>query len=71
MKVILTGGTGNIGSGVLSQALIHPSITEIIALSRSPITLQHSKLKVIIVKDFTQYDDSVLKSCQGAIGCMW
>lgn len=76
MKIILTGSTGFIGHEVLDQCLHHPSITQIVALSRrdlpSEITREHaSKLKVVIVDDWLSYSDKVLNDLKGAEACIW
>ena len=75
MKVVLSGSTGFIGGEILAQCLNHPSITSIIVLARrDPGDLaKSSKAKVIIVKDFTSYDEltvSELKTADAAIWCM-
>jgi hypothetical protein len=65
--------TGNIGSGVLDACLRDPSVTSIVALSRRPLEGDNSKLKTIIVSDFSSYSDSVLDeaiTCDGAIWCL-
>jgi uncharacterized protein YbjT (DUF2867 family) len=73
MKVILTGSTGFIGGGVLSQCLQNPAITSIIVLSRRalPDSAANPKVKVIVMEDFTSYPDEVLKEIAGADGCLW
>jgi hypothetical protein len=71
MKLILTGTSGFIGSEVLSQALRHPSITSIVALSRKPIPNSDPNLKVVIVDDFENYSPSVLSELSGAEACIW
>jgi uncharacterized protein YbjT (DUF2867 family) len=75
MKVILTGCTGFIGNEVLNQCLARPDISSIIALSRRPLPstpqFTNPKLKVVILKDFTTYTDSVLEELKGAHGCVW
>jgi uncharacterized protein YbjT (DUF2867 family) len=74
MKLILSGSSGFIGHEVLSQALAHPSITQIIALSRKPLEnkyTQNPKLKVAIVGDFERYTPKILDELQGAEGCIW
>ena len=73
MKVILTGSTGFIGGGVLSQCLQHPAITSIIVLSRRalPDSVLSPKVKVIIMDDFASYPDNVLKEIAGADACLW
>ncbi|RDL41825.1 Uncharacterized protein BP5553_01804 [Venustampulla echinocandica] len=74
MKLIVTGCTGFIGAEVLSQCLANPSITSVIALSRRELpdaVGDNPKLKVVIMKDFNSYSDSVLKQLSGADACIW
>jgi uncharacterized protein YbjT (DUF2867 family) len=76
MKLILTGTTGFIGREVLSQALAHPSITSIIALTRHPLpaafaSSSNPKLQNVLVDDFLNYTPSVLEQLSGADGCIW
>jgi len=74
MKIIISGVTGFIGAEVLRQALVHPQVTSVIALSRKPLTGPDStnpKIKTILMEDFEQYPDSVLSELKGARGCVW
>ncbi|KFZ16343.1 hypothetical protein V502_05149 [Pseudogymnoascus sp. VKM F-4520 (FW-2644)] len=73
MKVILTGATGFIGTEVLRQALLHPSITTLIVLSRRALSppITHPKLQVIILADFAIYPPEVLTQLDGAEACIW
>ncbi|KAH7364803.1 hypothetical protein BKA65DRAFT_447960 [Rhexocercosporidium sp. MPI-PUGE-AT-0058] len=74
MKIILTGTSGFIGTEILTQALSHPDITSIIALSRKPLPSQYTtnrKLTVIIIEDFLSYTPEILKQLEGAEGCIW
>ncbi|MCJ1481388.1 hypothetical protein MMC06_001545 [Schaereria dolodes] len=74
MKVILTGATGFIGSGVLHHCLSNPSITSLIALSRRPLpeaVTRNPNLKVIILEDFLSYTDTTLQELSGAEACIW
>lgn len=74
MKLILTGSTGFIGQEVLSQCLLHPDITSLVALSRRPLpssVTNSPKLKVVILEDFTSYPENVLKELEGAEACIW
>ncbi len=74
MKVILTGTTGFIGTEVLSQALSHPSITSLLVLSRralpSPFP-SDPKLRVVILEDFMNIPDQVMRDLEGCEGCIW
>lgn len=74
MKLILTGSTGFIGREVLTQALSHPSITSIVALTRHPIPApfaSNPKVKNVLVDDFLTYTPSVLEQLEGSGGCIW
>ena len=75
MKVVLSGSTGYIGGEVLTQCLNHPSITSVLILTRrDPGNLaENPKAKVVIVKDFTSYDEHTnneLSTADAAIWCM-
>ncbi|MDW9378846.1 NAD-dependent epimerase/dehydratase family protein [Chryseobacterium sp. JV558] len=54
MKVIITGATGLVGEGVLLVCLQNPEVTEVLSISRKPVTHKHNKLKELIVKDFSE-----------------
>ena len=85
MKVILTGSTGFIGGEVLLQALAHPAITSVVALTRRELSGEElvkatggtpggggeKKLEVVLIKDFMNYGDEVLRKCEGAGGVIW
>ncbi|KAI9637047.1 uncharacterized protein MKK02DRAFT_45757 [Dioszegia hungarica] len=49
MKLIITGATGNAGSGILAAALACPQVSEVTVLSRRPVPISHSKLAVILL----------------------
>lgn len=73
MHLVLTGATGLVGSGVLHQMLTTPSVTRISILSRRavPQAEGHSKVNVIIHKDFTTYPPSVLSQLKDVDGVVW
>ena len=73
MHLILTGATGLVGSACLQQMLAEKSITKISILSRRPVAMasDHPQVQVILHKDFSSYDPSVLKKLEGAQGCVW
>lgn len=72
MKIVLTGATGFIGNEVLQQCLANPAVTSVVALSRRPLdSISDPKLKVVVLKDFTVYDEDVLKDIEGAEACIW
>ncbi len=55
MKVILFGGSGMVGQGVLRECLIDPGVETVLSVGRSPLGVQHPKLREIVHKDFTDY----------------
>lgn len=52
LKVIITGSTGMIGSGVLAEVLRSPLIDAVLVINRHTLNLKHPKLKEIIQADF-------------------
>ncbi len=54
MNVIITGTSGMVGKGVLLECLSNKKIKSVLIINRSSIGLKHSKLKEIILKDFTK-----------------
>jgi len=74
VHVILTGATGLVGSGVLQQMLANDTISRISILSRRPVKMaegHEDKAKVIIHKDFKEYDQTLLDELRDAHGCVW
>lgn len=57
MKIIITGVTGLVGEGVLLVSLENPDVTEVLSINRKPLTLNHSKLKELMVKDFSEINN--------------
>lgn len=79
MKLLIVGGTGFVATELIRQALAHASITSVVALARRPVTVpvnlppgaDANKLKSIVLKDFTVYDDDVKKELEGVGGVIW
>lgn len=73
MKVILSGGTGYIGGAVLSQCLNDPSITSVLILTRRDPgnVAENPKAKVILVNDFTTYDEYTIDEFRTADAAIW
>ena len=73
MKVVLTGCTGHIGSAVLTECLSDPAITSLVLLSRREITdlPDNKKVKTIIIKDFTAYEESTIQEITTADAALW
>lgn len=69
MKLIIFGATGMVGQAVLLCAQVDPHIKEIVAVVRKDDLVPHSKLKVIVHKDFQDLSPcaSVLSRAEGTI----
>jgi hypothetical protein len=52
MKVLIVGATGSIGKIILQACLVHPQITQIITLTRRPLTSSSPKHSNITIPDF-------------------
>jgi uncharacterized protein YbjT (DUF2867 family) len=51
-RVIITGATGMVGEGVLTESLHSPDVEQVLVINRKPCGVSHPKLKEIIHKDF-------------------
>ncbi|KAJ4386462.1 hypothetical protein N0V93_009358 [Gnomoniopsis smithogilvyi] len=79
MKLVIGGSTGFVGTELVRQALLHPAITSVVALSRreTPVPLQDTeagnalKLTSVVCNDFETYSDDVRNELQGADACIW
>lgn len=74
VHIILTGATGLVGSAVLDQLLLNQTVSRISILSRRPVKMaegHEDKAKVIIHKDFKEYDQALLDQLKDAQGCVW
>lgn len=71
MRIIITGTTGMVGEGVLLECLEHPSIAEVLSVSRRPLGYVHPKLKEYIVSDFLELreNDERLKGFDACFFC--
>lgn len=74
VHLILTGATGLVGSAVLHHMLGDAAVSRVSILSRRPVDMakgHEDKVKVIIHKDFSKYDQAVLEQLKDAQGCVW
>ena len=55
-KVVITGATGMVGKGVLLECLDHELIQNVLVIGRSPVSMEHPKLKEILIEDFFMLD---------------
>jgi uncharacterized protein YbjT (DUF2867 family) len=60
LRVIITGATGMVGEGVLSECLSSEAVEQILVINRKPCGYTHAKLKEILHSNF--YDLSVLEN---------
>ncbi len=72
MKVIITGTTGMVGKGVLLECMDDARITEILIINRSPLNMDHPKIKEIIHSDFSDFSPlkKELANYDGCFHCM-
>ncbi len=69
-KIIVTGATGLAGSEVVRQAILDEGISEITALVRRPLPIQHPKLKIVLHDNYRDYSSlSPLFAANDA--CVW
>lgn len=55
-RILITGSTGMVGKGVLLQCLQNSSIEEVVVVNRSKLGMEHSKLKEVLLSDFSKPD---------------
>lgn len=53
MIAVIAGATGLVGSVLLSKLLDDKAITQVIAIARRPLAINHSKLSTVIIFDFS------------------
>ncbi len=75
MKLIIVGASGFVATELISQALRRPDVTNLVALSRKPVTAPDgenaAKLKSVVISDYGEYPDDVKKELAGANACIW
>lgn len=79
MKLIVAGATGFVGTELIRQSLRSSKITSVIALVRRALppptdageNVNTSKLKSVILEDFTQYSDEAKGHLADADGLIW
>jgi uncharacterized protein YbjT (DUF2867 family) len=69
-SVIITGATGNAGSGVLKACLDHPAVEKVSVLTRKSTGREHEKLQEIIHDDFLDYS-RIEDKLAGHNACYW
>ncbi|MEM7102769.1 MAG: hypothetical protein AAF502_06495 [Bacteroidota bacterium] len=56
-KVLIVGATGMVGNRVLEYCLDSDDISNVTVITRKPLNLDHPKLKEVMHKDFSSYED--------------
>jgi uncharacterized protein YbjT (DUF2867 family) len=70
MKVVVFGGSGLIGDGFIQESLRANDVTEVVAISRAPLTLTHPKLRQVVHDDFLDFT-GISSDLAGAEACFW
>ncbi|WP_238008605.1 epimerase [Dactylosporangium sp. AC04546] len=71
MKVIVFGATGMVGHGVLRECLLADDVEEVLAVTRSPLAVEHAKLRSRVhdnFADFTGVDFAGYDACFFCLG---
>ena len=79
MKLVIAGASGFVGTELVRQSLRWPGITTVIALARSHISVPDdldpagdvSRLKTVVVEDYSTYSEDVRKELAEVDGCIW
>ena len=71
-KVIITGATGMVGGCALRICLENPNVSLVTVMGRSRTEINHTKLRDVVVEDFTDYSASaeMLENQDVALFCL-
>ncbi|OCT47174.1 hypothetical protein CLCR_02569 [Cladophialophora carrionii] len=78
MKLLIVGGTGFVATELIRQSLACREITSVVALARRPVEVPQnpgaevdtSKLKSVVLRDFTKYSEDVKAQLDDADACI-
>ena len=70
MNILVTGGSGMIGSLVIKSALLSPQIDQVISVGRSSSSIKHEKLVEIAKSDFSHWQDIDLTNVDAVLFCL-
>jgi uncharacterized protein YbjT (DUF2867 family) len=51
VKILIFGATGMVGQGVLRECLLAPDVTEVVAVGRTRLELEHPRLRQLVLAD--------------------
>lgn len=55
MKIIIFGATGMVGQGVLREALNADDVSQVLAVGRAPLAINHPKLDALVLSNLLDY----------------
>jgi uncharacterized protein YbjT (DUF2867 family) len=70
LTVLVTGPTGNAGTGAVQACLDHPEVGEVRVLTRRPVGRTHGKLVEVLHQDFMDYS-TIEDQLAGLDACYW
>jgi uncharacterized protein YbjT (DUF2867 family) len=70
ISVIITGATGDAGSGVLAACLKDPRVKKITTISRNPLRVKNDEVVQVIHDDFLDYS-KIEDRLKGHDACYW
>lgn len=74
MKVAIVGASGSIGGMIMQQTLLRSDISEVIAITRKPLSSPDPRLHNVTIPDFGNLDaisDSTWLQISGADALVW
>jgi dTDP-4-dehydrorhamnose reductase len=79
MQIVVAGASGYLGKELIRQSLYLPKITSVIALARRQVDLPDglgsdadpSKLQSVVLKNYYEYPEEILKQFASVDGCIW
>ena len=60
-KILITGASGIIGSLVLQKCLENENVSEVVSLVRGKSKIEHPKLNELVITNFLNYEELLLK----------
>jgi len=72
MRVLLFGATGMVGQGVLRECLLAADVQEVVAVGRTPLTQEHSKLHQVLHSDMLDFQplENLLQGFDACFFCL-